>query len=346
MASPVIPTKRLPNIILGNDPVFSRAEAMAQLAASKLHDRERLLGHVLEESSQPWRYRAVAAIVLGRIATAASEEILLRNLPNTAADSFPEVLLSLGRIGTAKALSAIDALNLSPQHPAWPKAAYAATLIAHRLRLPGHELPFPANADLLRPPVIQTRRIEFKPLEAAVAQTVLDAMERQPYGITFDPTKMTRIRCGGEINIFCPNRKFLGTAAASLRERKALFALGALKSPETGDYSVSYVFLTRPSSTGAIEIMVHRSSGALALAGTGTIAGGQGKFQLRSVRRPGVFAISVKGAIGDRRVRITKAATSTTRERRREPGRLIAQIDNVRNGVPFAEVSREPNENS
>jgi len=331
MASLMIPTKKLPNVILGKDPGFSRAEAMAQLAASDLHDRERLLAQVLEDSSQPRRYRAVAAIALGRIATSASEKILLRNLPKTADDSFPEVLLSLGRIGTAKALAAIGALNLSPQYPAWAKAAYAATLIAHRLRLPGHELPFPANADLLEPPATQMRPIEFTPLEPAIALTVLDAMKRHPYGITFDPAKLTRIQCAGEINIFCPNCEFLGAAAASLRDRKALFALGALQSPETGDYSVSYVFLTRPSPAGTIEIMVHRCSGALALAGTGTVAGLQGEFKLRSVRRPGALAISVKGAMQDWRVRITEAASSTTRERRREPGWLMPQqIHNVR----------------
>jgi hypothetical protein len=324
MASFVIPSERLPDVVLGKDEKFSRAEAMAQLAASERPDRVTLLAQVLDKASEPRRYRAVAAIALGRIATSASEEILLRNLPKTADDAFPEVVLSLGRIGSAKALAAIDALKLSPQHPAWARTAYAAALIAHRLGLPGHELPFPAEANLLKPQATRARPVEFTPLEPMTARDVLDAMKRQPYGIAFDPGKLTRIRCAGETNIFCPNREFQGNAVARLRERKAVVALGALQSPETGDYSVSYVFLTRPSGVGTIEIMAHRCSGALALAGNGAVVGAQVEFELRSVRRPGALAISVKGATQDGRVQITEAAVSTTRERRREPSRLIA----------------------
>jgi hypothetical protein len=323
VASFVIPIERLPEVVLGKDQKFSRAEAMAELAASERPDRVTLLTQVLEKASEPRRYRAVAAIALGRIATSASEEILLRNLPKTADDAFPEVLLSLGRIGSAKALAAIDALKSSPQHPAWARAAYAAALIAHRLGLPGHELPFPAEANLLAPPAPPARSIEFTPLEPVTARVVLDAMKRHPYGITFDPGKLTRIRCAGETNIFCPNREFQGNAVVRLLERKAVAALGALQSPETGDYSVSYVFFTRPSGVGAIEIMVYRCSGTLALAGTATVAGAQVEFELRSVRRPGALAISVKGAMQDGRVQITEAASSTTRQKRREPARLV-----------------------
>ena len=324
MALFVIPPEMLPDVVLGKDLEFPRAEAMAQLAASERSDRVTLLTQVLEKASEPRRYRAVAAIVLGRIATSASEEVLLRNLPNTEDDCFPEVLLSLGRIGSAKALVAIDALKLSPQHPASVRAAYSAALIAYRLRLPGHELPFPAEDDLLKLPATPARRVEFTPLEPAPARDVMDAMKRHPYGIAFDPAKLTRIQCAGETNIFCPNREFLGTGVGKLRERKGLMGLGVLQSPETGDYSVSYVFFARPSGARAIDIMAHRCSGTLALAGSGAVVGAQLEFELRAVRRPGALAISVKGAIQDGRLQITEAAVSTTRERRREPSRLIA----------------------
>ena len=102
---------------------------------------------------------------------------------------------------------------------------------------------------------------------------------------------------------------FLGTAVAGLTQRKAVLALGALQSPETGDYSVSYVFLSRPAPTGgAIAIMAHRCSGAPALAGTAAVVAAQIEFELRSVRRPGASAISVKGAMQDGHVHVTEAA--------------------------------------
>jgi len=325
MSSFVIPIEKVPDVVLGRDPKFARAEAMAQLAASDRADRETLLVQVFENAIEPRRYRIVAAIALGRVATPGAERILLHNLPKTADDCFPEVLRSLGRIGGPEALGAIDALKLPAQHPASRTAAYAATLIAHRLGLPGHELPFPAETNLLNPPATQTRPIEFTQLEQATAREVLDAMKQHPYGIAFDPAKLTQIRCAGEINVVCPNSEFLRTAAARLKERKAVLAVGALQSPETGDYSVSYVFLTRPAAriAGTIEIMVHRCSGTLALAGTGKIVGARVEFELRSVRKPGAWAISVKGGMEDGRIQITKAASSTIREKGREPGRLV-----------------------
>jgi hypothetical protein len=325
MSSFVISIEKLPDAVMGNDPKFSRTAAMAQLVASEREDRETLLARVLENSAEPRRNRIAAAISLGRVATHSTQRILLRNLPKTADDSFPEVLCSLGRIGDREALDAIGALELPPQHPASRTAAYAAALIAYRLGLPGHELPFPSETDLLKPPTAQTRPIKLTPLGEATAREVLAAMKRHPYGISFDSGSLIRIQCAGEINVVCFNREFLGTAAARLRERKGIPAMCALQSPETADYSVSYVFLARPTSRtpDAIEIMVHRCSGTLALAGTGEIVGARVEFELRSVRRPGAWAISVKGGVEDGRIEIIEAASSTAREQPREPSRLV-----------------------
>jgi hypothetical protein len=191
-------------------------------------------------------------------------------------------------------------------------------LIAHRLGLPGHELPFPAAENILKP-AGQTRPIEFAAVDPVTARVVLDAMKQHPYGIAFDPAKLTLTRCAGEINVICPNREFLGTAAARLTERKAVLALGALQSPETGEYSVSYVVLSRPAGAGTVAIMIHRCSGKLALAGTARIVGARLEFELRSVRQPGAWAASVKGTMEDGRIQITEAVSSTVQEKRRVP---------------------------
>src|SRR4029453_11343715 len=121
---------------------------MAELAASDRPDREALLSQVLDNSYEHRRYKAVAAIALGRIPTPAAERALLRNLPRIDDDAFSEVALGLGRIGGASALEALDALKLPAQFPGDGAVAYAGALIAHRLGLPGHERPFPAEEDL------------------------------------------------------------------------------------------------------------------------------------------------------------------------------------------------------
>ena len=77
-----IPADKLEDVVLGRDRTYARAEAMAQLAASDRPGRESILARVLENDQEPRRYKAPAAVALGRIATAASENILLSRLNN------------------------------------------------------------------------------------------------------------------------------------------------------------------------------------------------------------------------------------------------------------------------
>ena len=317
MVSATIQNERLPDVVLGRDRTFARDQAIAQLGDSAHPDRESLLARVLENTYEPRRFRVAAAISLGRSATPAAEEVLLRNLPKTSDDAFPEVLRSLGRIGGLAALEAIKSLSLAPVHPDAYVAAYASTLIAHRFGLSGHELPFPPAKDLLEVPTQETRPIDLDVAEPATAQAVLEALKYRPYGIEFDPSALTRTRCAGEINVVCTNREFLGAAVERLARQKAILALAALQSPETGRYVASYVVLSRPSDEGTVAIMVHRCSGKLALAGTARVIDNSLEFELRAVRHPGARAISVKGILRDGRFQIGEALASTTPERRR-----------------------------
>jgi hypothetical protein len=314
MACPDVPevVKRSP-IRIGSD----RASA---LSASDWTDREALLAAVLENRDEERRFRTVAAISLGRIASSVAEEILVRNLSPRDELPFSEILLSLGRIGGPRALEAIHALELNPRAPATATAAFAETLIAHRLGLPGHDLPLPAETEILEIAAARTRPIEFTPMDSERAREVMDAMRRHPYGIAFDVASLTKIQCAGETHVLCLNSEFLGQAVTRLTRRHAVLALLALQSTETGDYSVSHVILSRPSGEdGALTIMAHRCSGILALFGTARVSDARNKFELRSVRRPGAQAILVKGEIEDSRVTIARAITSIERARRRVP---------------------------
>jgi hypothetical protein len=336
-----VPIDRLPDVVLGRDRSFGRAKAMAQLAASPRPDREALLAQVLENTYEPRRYKAVAAIALGRIATPTAGRVLERNLSKTWDDAFGEVLRALGHVGGPEALEALEALRLPPDHPNAATAAYAGTLIAHRLGLPGHRLPPPAERELLPAPAAGaegTRAVQTGPADPETARAVLEDLAKQPYGIAFDPAALTLTRCAGEVNVICPNRELRGPAVARLAERNALLALVALRSAETGAYSVSYVVFSHPAGDsadpggaaaretglpgeGALAVSAHRCSGKLALAGPGRVVGGRLEVALRAVRHPGARAVSLRGVLDGGRFELGEALSSATQVRPRVPAR-------------------------
>ena len=131
---------------------------------------------------------------------------------------------------------------------------------------------------MLQPDPKESSAIDVRNAEPDVAKKALQDLQCT-YGIAFNPDTLTETQCDGEINVFCPNREFLGAAIARLGERKAVLALGALRSDETGDYSVSFVVFSRPSGANAVAITAHRCSGKLWLAGTGRIAGSGLEFE-------------------------------------------------------------------
>jgi hypothetical protein len=297
---------------------------MALLAASSLPRREQLLAQVLESQAEERQYRLVAAITLGRILTPAAEKILVRNLQDEQ-PALSEVLKSLGRIGGRESLAAIDSLKLPEGHHAVGAVRFAASLITYRLGIAGHDLPLPDEKNLLRAEGTPAQRIELRKMEPAAAKIVVEALKRFPYGnVEFDLDAVTGVHCAGETNVILINREFSrpGTLVHAT-QRKALFAIGALKSPETGDFSPSYLLFTHPSATrGTVHMIVTRCSGAYAMAGFGRLEGDGGAYELRSVRRPGARAMLVRGTLSDGIVRAAEAISSTTRE----PPRTVRNV--------------------
>jgi hypothetical protein len=315
MASRIIEIEKLPAIVRGKETSSSllRGEAMAELAASALPQKEAVLAEVLEDPREDTLWRIVAAMVLGRIATPHAARILLHNLPRVDTRIETPILKSLGRIAEGAALDAIDERVRHARTPAVAAAGrFAAALISHRLGLAGHDLPVPAETDLLPPPAGESRTVEFAPAPADLAARVLRDMQRYPYGhVDLDPSHPTRIVCGREVQVLCLNRNAIGPAVAG----KALLGIVALQSAETGEHSPAYLLLSRPGhGAGTLDVLATRCSGALALAGSARVAGARVELELRSVRRPGARAIVVRGVLDGGRVESAEARSSLARE--------------------------------
>jgi hypothetical protein len=318
----LIPVDRLRDVVLGRDPEFARPEAFAALAASELPDREQLLETVLEQPSERPDVRTSAAVALGRVATSESEQALLANLDEQTPRVLAEITRSLGRIGSEAALSPLDKLVGSTERRVAEAARFGATLIAHRLGLPGHELPMPAESQLLRAPTpAASRPIDFKPMSAKERALILDDLRHHPFrDVEYDEGSITGISCAGAELALALNRE-ITASSERVFQSKALTGVVALRSPETGEYSVWLVVLTAPAD-GAVNAQLMTNSGPLALAGQVRRAGGSGEFTLRSAVRPGALPMLISGVLQAGRVAVTQAVSGTVRERSRAPQHL------------------------
>jgi hypothetical protein len=320
-----VPLERVVKVVQGRDMSMARSEAFVLLASSSFEGKERLLASVIEDVSEPLSIRSAAAVALGRIESRDAEDALLRLTAGADERVLPDVLRSLGPIASPAALSVLDGLIVTPGGPIDTAARYAAALISHRHRLPGHDLPFPDDAALMPAPAGSSRPIDFRPTPTDRATQVLEDVARHPFaGFTSDPQRMSDIRCGNRPLTLCLNREVVGGGTVEgVTDSKAVLGLVALESPETGQHSVAYVILGAPASTpGMIELFVlRRSSGRLVLAGSAQ-DNGTLQFTLRSVSRPGASSVLLRGALEKGELRIEEAIASTLELPGREPGFL------------------------
>ena len=269
----MLPLERVIEVFQGRDTSLPRSDAFLLLASSAVQGKERLLASVVEDTSEPLSTRSAAAVAIGRIESPDAEEALLKLVKEADDRVLPDVLRSLGPIASPATLSVLDDLRVTPGSAIDLAARYAAALISHRHRLAGHDLPFPEDAALMAAPVGSSRPIDFSPTPDDRAAQVLQDLVQHPFGgVTSDPHLMSDIRCANRPLTLCLNRAVVGSGnGEGVTVSKAVLALVALESRETGHHSVAYVILSAPAAkTGAVEISVRlRSSGSLVLAGVG-----------------------------------------------------------------------------
>lgn len=260
--------------------------------------REELFGGVLTDQRKPSAARAAAAMALGRVATRESELVLLDNVAAAAEPSVQmAILLALGNIGGPRSLGVLGGLHLPARDPRAPAVRFAVTLIAHRLRVDGHDLaPVPVK-ELLPMPLHEVQAIEVSSVDAECGDRVLADLARRPLGIKYDGRHLVRLACFGRVNVVCPNLDLTRAGGvAGLAVRKVLAGVVVLQSSESHEFSVSYLLMISPGHhPGHVNILAPRCSGRPGLAGTGKVTDDRVEFQLQALARPGARPMELRG---------------------------------------------------
>lgn len=320
----------------GVNRALSPGEALGLLSPDRFPEAIAVLAEVIEAPEVHTPLRSGAAIALGRIDDKDSERVLLRNLDRTPEPVRAEILRSLGQIGSRDALPAVLQARTTAQGPTAQMARFASVLMSCRLHVDVGDWPEVSPADVLAIPPGQRVVVTADPPTPDRARKVFSDLARFPYaGVRLSTENMVELRCRRQTNVLCLNQEVSNSdSAALLSKSRTLLGVVALESPESGEFSVSFVVLVSPVNDGSIRLLASRCSGRLALVGVGRRTKEGFDLALRSVIRPGALPIELEAALNGGRLEVVSAAVGVVRG----PARIL------RAGVPPRLLTRQETE--
>jgi hypothetical protein len=307
-----LPEQVLLDSVLGRDQSVSRARAINLMPSSQAPNRAELLRTVLENDGDDSKHRRLAAIALWRVNTAEAREALLAAAETVDDPSvLTGVVKSLGRVGDQRALAAIQAIRDRSEGTLAAQASFAASLISHRLGLPGNDLPVPRKYEKM--PRSNQGSIQLAAPAAEEVERFLEDFKNEPYDVDLSRESLRQVFCTGATWMLALSRDFAAVDHAALRQRKSVAGLLASKNPESGRYSVAFLLFTAPGEgKDQVDVLIHRSTGEQAWAGAIT-SGGQGKasFAIHTAGRLGIVPIEVEGVLsGHGKLELTRAVSA------------------------------------
>jgi hypothetical protein len=309
---PPVSLKSVRDAVAGKPSSLSRVHAMALLRSSNYPGAYRELEALLVNEREPREIRLLAAANLGKIDRPAVVEILTANLA-ISDDAIRSVILTvLGRIGHHGVLELLERASREDTGSARTAAAFALTLLSHRLGLSGHELSLPRDG-YVEPHVDGGVPIDLRRANDADAEQCLRGLAQKPLGIELSPDHVYQVQMWRRIRMVLLNRQYATADGASRLQRQSAFlGVVAAADPETGVYYPTRALLTSPgASRSAVNVFLCRLRGEVLLAGGSTVAGDRDVFTLRSVAQPGARPMRIEGVFDKGELRFTNALAAT-----------------------------------
>ena len=291
-------------------------DAIEVLASSQFPNRHRDLERVLNDSKASSRLRMRAALALARSDREAAREILRSAVDIEDAIVLNGVLRALGMIGGADELTSIERVMPSLKGRTRDQAQFARTLIAHRLGRSDAIPDAPAEGKVLEPAVNCGRRVHTRVARPGTIERTLSSASSL-YGIEVDEQALVEYSCERSSGAILLNRD-LRKAPELLRKRPALVGLEARRNRSSGDYSVSYVILSKPVGD-AIEVNVHLTNGTRVFTGRAEVRGDVVSWTVRAIQRPGAFPFRASGILANGQLKIESAEAGLRVEQKLKP---------------------------
>jgi hypothetical protein len=250
--------------------------------------------------------RAVAAASLRLIPGPEARAGLVRSLKSTEPIVRVEAIKSLGCIGDAATLKALNAVGRGANAGEDRQLDFARALIAHRLGLESDHVPFQHGVARRAGPKEELIPLSLRPVRPRTISVERERLHGSDYGIPLSEKVGFDLHAGKARWAVLVNADITeggGVFARSSRifERPWITALLARQDERTKTSAVQYVVLSDPADDGA-RIMVVRTDGEPVYSGELKQPRGLLSFVVRDIARRGTAPTNVKGHLTTRGV--------------------------------------------
>lgn len=273
-------------------------------------------GQIARDPHRDIRERTLATAGLARITDREAIEEL-ETLVDAEGPVAIEALRALGRRGGPELLPTINKVLAGKRTRAVQRSAsFAATLIAHRHGIAGHDLrSSPARARTLPVVPAGVREMKFEAAGAEAMSGLHRSLAHDTPGLELGPNGWL-INCRGRISVFALNLELANTwQSTSFAKRKFHVGQIALRNDSNGEFSPGLTLLSDPDGAGGFIVGGYRSDGTLVLSGRGKPEGESVSVQLAAVDRIAAFPLDLHIIISPDKATVVKAKVgpATTR---------------------------------
>lgn len=307
-------SKKLLSVLKGLETSIPRTRAVALLVNSKLRSKDKILNELItnEEEYTPIRHQSVIGLYTTKAEK--SEAALIDSLKVVKNKHLQSTIVQmLGRIGSPDSLRNITNLRDGSRGYAKNQIDFAASLIAYRHNLNGHELKFPSKRQLLKfSNNAEKQTMKVSVANAAETSVALKSVAKESFGIQLASDSLLKVTCKPNIFLLALNKEFRSNQGLKkLAKRKGIIGLYLLKSKESRSYSTAFIITSTPRDENVSEILLKTPSGKTAFAGIAHHSRNSLEFSIQSVRIPGSVSIKFKGQLAGGKFREMEAISDT-----------------------------------
>lgn len=280
-----------------------RIKALWILARKGGVDECKTIGKVLCNKKENPLIRAAAATNIALCPAKDAEKQLIGNLSISDDIVLSKTVKSLGAIGSKKALNALGKITAVKIPLVKRQIAFAKTLISYRLGLDKNTLKFVSGPkrQIDKMPKNEVFPLQINKAGSKEISDCLQLMEGSNYRVNVSDSLGFKINCGRSQYFLLFEKNWTDNNYLSLlTQRKYLAGLLALKSEESGTYSVQSMILTSPRTPETLDIMVCRTDGELLYSGQGQIKRGAMDFSITDIERIGSVPLKIAGMLAEK----------------------------------------------